>query len=118
MRIGHQEIVIADAGIAAPSGSSSMYVYIFAKDVVVAYSEKRFLALEFQILRLKADCRERIKLIGFPNRRRAFDDNVRLETAAPADSNTGANIAVRAYPGVISDLGSSAHNRRRMDHGC
>jgi hypothetical protein len=118
MCIGHQEIVISDTSIAPTPNSSSMDVYIFAKNIVIADGKKRFFALEFKILRLETNRRKRVKLIGFSNSCWTLDNNVRLETTSFPDPNTRTNIAIRSYPGVISDFCFGTDNGRRVDHGC
>jgi hypothetical protein len=118
MRVRHDEIVISNSRIPAAPDSSAMDIHVFPKDVVITDREKRFLAFEFQVLRLKTDRCKRIKLIGVADRRRAFNNNVRFETATVADLNTRSDSAVRPNPNIIPDLRFRTDNRRRMDHGC
>ena len=118
MRVGHQEIVIADPRYPTAPLGAAMNIDIFTKDVVMADREKRIFTLEFEILGLKTDGRKRIKLVALADFRGAFDDDVRLETAALPDVDARTDRAIRADPDLISDHRLGTDNRRRMNHGC
>jgi len=118
MRISHEEIVIANPGRAAASGSSAVNVYILPEDIVISDCKKSLLTLEFQILWLKTDRRERIKLIAVADPCRSFHDDVRLETTSSPDLNARTDRTVWTDADVVSDLRLRTDDRRRMNHGC
>jgi len=68
--------MIPDSRVPATALSASMDVYVFAENVVIADCKKGFFAFEFQILRLKTDRSERIKVITVPDRGWTFDNHM------------------------------------------
>ena len=118
VHICHQKIVIADPRKTTATLRASMDVHVFAKYVVIADRKEGVFTFEFKILRLKPDRTEGIKLIVLSNRRRAFDDDVRLEAASFADLHTRADPAKRADRHIIGNLGFGTDNRGLVNHGC
>ena len=97
---------------------ASMNIHVFANDVVIANREKSLFALEFQILRLKADGSERIEAIVLADCGWPFHDNVRIEPATLSDLHTIANPAIRTNRYVLSDVRLRADNGGGVNHGC
>ena len=62
VRVGHEQVVIADRRHAAAAGRAAMDRDELAEDVVMADDEPRRLAAELQVLRRQADRRERADL--------------------------------------------------------
>src|SRR5262245_4163928 len=118
MNIRHQEVVITDSRVPTTAFRAAMNVYVFPKDVVISDYEEGFFAPELQILRLKADGSERKEMVVLANRRRAFDDDVRIEAAALSNVHPIADPAIRANGHIFSNTDLRAHNGSRMNHGC
>src|SRR5215471_3972368 len=63
VRVCHQIIMISDSCVTAATLRTPMDVHVFAEHIVIADREKRLLASKFQILSLKTDRAERIKMV-------------------------------------------------------
>ena len=85
VRVGHDQIVAADARGAAALDRAAMHGAELAKLVRVAHFEPHALARVGQILRIAADDGKRVHMIVAAERGRALDHGVRFENAAVAE---------------------------------
>ena len=85
VRVGHDEIVAADARGAAAFHGAAIHGGEFAEFVVIADFERDALAVVCEILRIAADYAERIEVIVASEARGAFDHGVRFDDAAFAE---------------------------------
>src|SRR5688572_10926508 len=121
MRVCHQKIVVPDFRVRTSAFRSPMDIDVLAKDVVISDRQKRFLAFEFQVLRLESDGSKREELIVHADRRGTLDNHVRLESAARGDLNPGSDATIRTDESIGCDSGLGTHDSRWMNHaiyGC
>src|SRR5262245_3518588 len=102
----------------APALRASMDIHILAKYIVITNRKKSLFAFELQILRLKTDSSERVKLIVVSNRRWSIDHDVRFEAATISDLHPSADPAIWPDRYVIANFSLRADNGSRVNHGC
>ncbi len=85
-------------------------------DVAVADFEHRLLAVEFLVLRRRADRRELPDAVFAADARRTFDDDVRTDPGVVADFDAGTDHAVGAYADVGPEAYRRVDYRGRVDH--
>jgi hypothetical protein len=118
MNVRHQKIMMPDACVTASTLRTAMDVDVLTKDIVIADRQKSFFTFKLQILRLKADGSEGVKLIVFADFRRTFDDDVRIDAAPTTDPDASANATVGADRHVLGDVRFRTDDSSRVDHGC
>lgn len=111
VRVGHDEIVIAETRDAAAFHGAAIHRGEFAKCVAVSDFERDALACKRQILRIAANDRKWIQAIILAEARRAFDDGVMIENASIAEFDIISDNSERAD----ADSGAEPHARR--NHG-
>src|SRR5262245_52335503 len=72
----HEIIMIPDSCVTAATLCTPMNVHVFAEHIVIADREQGLLALELQILRLKTDRPEGVKMIVVANLCSPFYNNM------------------------------------------
>jgi len=110
--------MIPDSCVTAATLCTPMNVHVFAEHIVIADREKRLLALEFQILRLKTDRPEGVKVIVVANLCWPFYNNMRFETAALPDLDSRTDPTIRPNGYIVTDFSLWTYNGGRMNHGC
>ena len=78
---------------------------IFAKSVSIADFRARDAALPFQVLRLQPDACERKNFIFRSKRRVTVNDNVRMQSAFPAERDVFADDTIWPDFTIVSDFG-------------
>src|SRR5439155_6956467 len=109
MHVRHQEIVVADGGVAATAGGATVDRCELADGVAFADGQPRALTLVLEVLRRKTDRRHREDVRLVADIGPAVDDDRRVDAASPANRNFGTDRAVGA------DDRSFAEPRRGMD---
>ena len=114
VRADHQEIVISDAGMSATAFSSAVNIDVFAKCVVGTDRQKGFFAAVLEILRLDTDHAEGKEAVVAADRRRALNDDVRVQHAAVANGTRSLRSGRRGRSDTLSQAWQ-ADERRRTD---
>ena len=115
VRVGHEQVVIADARQPAAAGRAAMNRRELADDVAVADHQARPLAAELEILRNQPDRGHREDLVGVADLGPAVDHRRRADAAVAADRDVGADRGVRPDAGAAADLRVRMDDGRRMD---
>src|SRR5690606_36237315 len=116
MHIGHQPVVVADAGQAAAVFGAAVERDEFADDIAVADFEARGLVMEFLVLRHGTERGELPDAVVLADPRVAFDDHMRADAGAVADFNIGADDAVGTDADVRADPCAGIDECGGMDH--
>jgi len=110
--------MIPDSCVTAATLRTPMNVHVFPEHIVITDRKKRLLALEFQILRLKTDRPEGVKMIVVANLCWPFYNNMGFETAALPDLDSRTDPTIRPDVYILTDFGLWTYNGSRMNHGC
>jgi hypothetical protein len=113
--VGHQQVVVADAGHAAAARRAAMDGHELADHVAVADHHPRRLAAELQVLRHQADRGHREDFVVVADLGDAVDDARRADPAVTADADVLADRHVRPDDRARADLRAGMHDGRRMD---
>ena len=115
VRVGHEEIVVADLGDSSTAGRAAMDRDELSNDVAAADLEPRQLAAELQVLRDQADGGHRENLVFVADLGEAVDDRGGADVAVAPDPHVLADDHVRPDPGSGTDASARMHDRRRID---
>ena len=115
VRVGHEQVVIADPGQAAAARGAAMNGRELADDVAVADHQPGLLAAELQVLRNQADRRHREDLVGVADLGPAVDHRRRADPAVAADADLLADRGVRPDRRAGADRRVRMHDRGRMN---
>ena len=116
MRIGHQKIVVADAGHAFALHRAAVHGHEFPDHVPVADLEPGRFALVLLVLRSVADRCELVDLVLCADAGRAVDDHMGSHPGARADAHARPNDAERSDLGARRDFRLRRYHRARIDH--
>ena len=97
VHVGHDPVVVADAGDARVLNRSPIQGAKFADRVVVADRKECRFASVFLVLRGGTQRIELPDAVAAPDRGRPFDDAVRTDPRTGADAHPWADDAVRSY---------------------
>src|SRR5579883_317996 len=116
MRVGHEEIIIADAGDALVVHGAAVDRAALAKDVAVTDLEASRLAPIFLVLWRISDGGERVNPVLGTDRGRTIDDDVGSDDRAPTDANLRADHAEGTHGDLRRQLRSRRYDGVRIDH--
>src|SRR5215469_1364085 len=117
VRVGHEEIVAADAGHPLVMGGAAIGSGELAEHVAVADLEPRRLAPVFLVLWRLPEGSELQDVIVGAERGGTVDHDVRPDDAARSDADPGTDDGEGTYADIARELRLGGDDRARIDHG-
>jgi len=115
VRVGHDQVVAADASGAAAFYCAAIDGGKFAEFVFIAGFERDALASIGEVLRIATDYAERVKVISFSEARGALDHGVGIEDGAFAEFDFVADNGERADFGSIANARGGRNRSARVN---